>query len=162
DHRRGPAPPLRRVCRRNERHQDCGGGKRRLADGGEELMALSGSIARRYARALLEIGVARGTYEKMNEELGTLAGLIAKSKDLHDALTNPIFLLSQRKAVLAELASRLAVQKEVRSFLMLLMDRGRVAALADIARSLSAMCDEQAGRVRAKVTSPKALTDDYT
>ena len=41
-----------------------------------------------------------------------------------------------------------------------MIDRQRIADLAQIARSYRAMVDQQAGRVRATVTSAGPLTDD--
>jgi F-type H+-transporting ATPase subunit delta len=120
-------------------------------------MALSGSIARRYARALLEIGIAKQAYEQMGRELETVARLVHDSRDLQHALDNPIFPLSQRKGVLDQLATKLGVHKEVRNFLMLVMDRGRIAQLGDMARELSALVDQQAGRVRATVIAAQPI-----
>jgi F-type H+-transporting ATPase subunit delta len=123
-------------------------------------MALQGSIARRYARALLEIGVTQGTYENLGNDLTLLARLFQGSKDLQTALENPIFPLSQRKAVLDKLATRLGLRKEMRNFLMLLMDRGRIGQLPDMAREMAVLCDRQAGRVRATVASARPLPED--
>src|SRR5438552_2924146 len=124
-------------------------------------MALSGSIARRYARALLEIGVAQNVYEKIGRELEVVARLVHESKDLQNALGNPVFPLSQRKAVLSEVATKLGLHKDLRNFLMLVMDRGRIGQLSDMARELSAMVDKQAGRVRATVTSARPIDDQF-
>jgi F-type H+-transporting ATPase subunit delta len=124
-------------------------------------MALSGSIARRYARALLEIGIAQNAYEKMGRELEIVAQLVRESQDLQHALGNPIFPLSQRKGVLDKIATKLGLHKEVRNFLMLIMDRGRIAQLPDMARELGALVDKQAGRVRATVTSARPIDDNF-
>ena len=124
-------------------------------------MALSGSIARRYAKALLEIGIAQNAYEKMGRELEIVATLMRESQDLQNALSNPIFPLSQRKGVLDKIATKLGLHKEVRNFLMLVMDRGRIAQLPDMARELSALVDKQAGRVRATVTSARPIDDNF-
>jgi F-type H+-transporting ATPase subunit delta len=45
----------------------------------------------------------------------------------------------------------------VRNFVMLLLDKGRIATLPDIARAHRTLVDEQAGRVRATVTSARPL-----
>jgi F-type H+-transporting ATPase subunit delta len=124
-------------------------------------MALSGSIARRYARALLEIGVAQNQYENMGRELEVMAGLFQASPDLRNALENPIFPLSQRKSVLDKVSTRLGLGKPVRNFLMLIMDRGRIGQIGDMAREMSALVDRQAGRVRATVTSARPLGEDF-
>jgi F-type H+-transporting ATPase subunit delta len=124
-------------------------------------MALQGSIARRYARALLEIGVAQKTFEKMGRDLQGIADLFLSSKDLRHALENPIFPLSQRKKVLETLCERLGITGPLRSFLMLVMDRGRIAQIPDMARELAALVDRQAGRVRATLLSAQPLPEAF-
>jgi F-type H+-transporting ATPase subunit delta len=123
-------------------------------------MALSGSIARRYARALVEIGVSAGTFEQLGREVELVCGLVTGSSELQTALTNPIFPLSQRKSVLDRLAIKLGLHQEVRNFLMLLMDRGRIGQLADITREVAALVDQKAGRVRATVVSAQPLGEE--
>ena len=94
-------------------------------------MALVGSVARRYARALLEIGVAQKNAEAMGQELDRLVELFHASTELADTLRNPVFPLSRRRAVLDEIIKRLALspQSMVRNFTLLLLDRGRIASL---------------------------------
>jgi F-type H+-transporting ATPase subunit delta len=116
-----------------------------------------GSIARRYAKALLEIGVANKTFDALNAELERIAALYTSSKELADALENPVFPLSKRKGLLEELARRLALSKVVRNFLLLLLERGRISALAAIAREHRALVDKQAGRIRARISSARPI-----
>ena len=116
-----------------------------------------GSIARRYAKALLEIGIKQQTYDALGKELDRLADTFGKSAELKTALENPVFPLEKRRHVLDELARRLALSKTVRNFVMLLADKGRITALPDIARVHRTLIDEHAGRVRAVVTSARPL-----
>lgn len=118
---------------------------------------ITGSLARRYAKALLEIGVRQQTYDALGRELDRTADVFAKSPELRTALENPVFPLDKRRLVLDELARRLALSKTVRNFVMLLLEKGRIAALPDIARAHHALVDEHAGRVRATVTSARPL-----
>ncbi|HEX2567933.1 MAG TPA: ATP synthase F1 subunit delta [Polyangia bacterium] len=122
-------------------------------------MALVGSVARRYAKALLEIGVAHKNAEAMGQELDRLVELFQSSIELADTLRNPVFPLSRRRAVLDEVIKRLAFspQSMVRNFTLLLLDRGRIASLPDIAREYRGLLDESLGRVRVQVTSATPL-----
>ncbi|MFO0002631.1 MAG: ATP synthase F1 subunit delta [bacterium] len=52
----------------------------------------------------------------------------------------------------------LGLHPHVASFLRLLLDKDRFAALADIAREYRALADAEAGRVRATVTTAAELT----
>jgi F-type H+-transporting ATPase subunit delta len=118
---------------------------------------ITGSLARRYAKALLEIGVKQQTYDALGKELDRAAEAFKRSPDLRNALENPVFPLEKRRLVLDDVARRLALSKTVRNFVMLLLDKGRIAALPDIARAHRALVDEQAGRVRATVISARPL-----
>jgi F-type H+-transporting ATPase subunit delta len=118
---------------------------------------ITGSLARRYAKALLEIGVQQQTYDALGKELDRAAEMFKSSPELRNALENPVFPLEQRKLVLDDVARRLALSKTVRNFVQLLLDKGRIAALPDIARVHRTLLDEYAGRVRATVTSARPL-----
>jgi len=116
-----------------------------------------GSIARRYAKALLSIGVQQQTFDALGKELDRTAETLTRSPELKVALANPVFPLEKRRAVLEDVARRLALSKVVRNFVMLLLDKGRIGSLPDIARAHRALVDEHAGRVRASITSSRPL-----
>jgi F-type H+-transporting ATPase subunit delta len=118
---------------------------------------ITGSIARRYAKALLEIGIAQQTYDALGKEVERAADTLRSSPELRHALENPIFSLEKRKLIMDELTRRLALSKTVRSFIMILLDKGRIARLPDISRVYRTLVDEHAGRVRATVTSARPL-----
>jgi F-type H+-transporting ATPase subunit delta len=118
---------------------------------------VTGSLARRYAKALLEIGIKQQTYDALGKELDRVAETVKSSPELRHVLENPIFALEKRGIILEDVARRLALSKTVRNFVMLLLDKGRIAHLPDIARVHRTLIDEQAGRVRALVTSARPL-----
>lgn len=118
---------------------------------------ISGSVARRYARALHSIGRDSGKDDLLCTELERLAHAYEKSTELRLVLSNPVFTPSQRLAVLTELLKRMMVSPTLQHFAHLLLSRGRMDALPAIARTLRALVDEHAGRVRARVTSAKPL-----
>ena len=118
---------------------------------------ISGSIARRYAKALLEIGIQHQTYDALGKEVERAADTLRSSPELRHALENPIFSLDKRKLIMDELSRRLALSKTIRNFIMLLLEKGRIASLPDIARVYRTLVDEHAGRMRAVVTSARPL-----
>jgi len=118
---------------------------------------VKGSLARRYAKALLDIGIQQQTYDALGKELDRTATTFTASPDLRHALTNPVFPSTSRRLVLEELARRLGLSKIVRNFVMLLLEKGRIGALPDIARAHRELVDEHAGRVRATVITAKPL-----
>ena len=117
----------------------------------------AGSISRRYARALMSLGVEMRAYEQFGKELDQLAELF-ENADLSDVLSNPTYPLTKRRAILEELLARLRPSETVRNFTLLLLDRNRTDIVADIKRQYQLMADEHAGRIRADVTSAEALS----
>ncbi len=121
------------------------------------MATLGGSISRRYAKAIFEIGVDQGNFEILGRQINELAALWKDSPELRETLENPVFKLSQKRAVLQGLMPRLAPARQVQSLALLLLERGRIAMLPAVARAFEEMCDEKLGRVRAVVKSAKPL-----
>ena len=121
------------------------------------MAVLGGSIARRYAKAIFAIAVDQGNFELLGRQLNELAALWKESPDLRQTLENPVFKLSHKRAVLQGLMPRLAPARQVQSLALLLLERGRIAALPAVARAYEEMCDEKLGRVRALVKSAQPL-----
>jgi len=121
------------------------------------MAALAGSIARRYARALFAIGVDKRNFEALGKELDAMAALWNEATDIRQSLSNPIFKLSQKRAILQGLLPQVAPTREVQSLALLLLERGRIAALPVIARAYQEMSDDKLGRARATVRSARPL-----
>jgi F-type H+-transporting ATPase subunit delta len=121
------------------------------------MAALGGSVARRYARALFGIGVDGGTFEALGQEIGELAALWTSSAELRQALENPVFRPSEKRAVLEQILPRVAPTPEVRRLALLLLERRRILLLPAIARAYRDFADAHIGQVRAKVTSAEPL-----
>ena len=118
---------------------------------------IAGSVARRYARALLEIGLAQKSADALGREVERLAAQVEGSPELITSLENPVFPLARRKSVMEEVVRRLGLSKTVRNFALLLLDRGRIGALPAIAREHRALVDAAVGRVRVSVTTAAPL-----
>ncbi|MEZ4367694.1 MAG: ATP synthase F1 subunit delta [Kofleriaceae bacterium] len=118
----------------------------------------AGSLARRYARAVFDLGVEHGNLDAIGRDLRGLAAVLKVSPDLGRVLSNPSLRRADRRRVLEALLGRLAVAPAVRNLVLLLLDRERIASLRDIARELDAMLEARAGRVTAQVTSAQPLT----
>jgi F-type H+-transporting ATPase subunit delta len=126
------------------------------------MAAMGGSVSRRYARALFGIGVDRGTFEQLGQELSDLAALWTASGDLRQALENPVFAPAEKRKVLEQLLSRMSLGADLGKFLLLLLERRRISLLPGIARAYREMADAHAGRVRAQVTSAQPLSPAET
>lgn len=120
------------------------------------------SIARRYARALLDVASEAGRVDAVAEQLTAFARAFAKSPELTDVLLNPAYTRTQRSQVVEGVMKALPGGPDplLASTLRLLVDRNRLGYLADIARLFGDMADARAGRVRGHVTTAAPLTSD--
>jgi F-type H+-transporting ATPase subunit delta len=118
-------------------------------------------IARRYARAVFEIGKETGSLPALTREISDFAASYAASDELRDVLDNPLVPEEAREGLLGELGSRMGLSQTALSTLKLLGRRRRLPALPDIARQLARMVDEESEVVRATVTSAGPLSEAY-
>ncbi len=121
---------------------------------------IKGSLARRYARALMAIGKDSGKYEEIGSELSEFSNLVYSDKQLKGVLTGPQFHHDIKEKIVIDLCSKLGLSDVVRHFVCLLNDKRRLDSLSAIADAYAAMADEVSGRLRAQVTSAKPLSAD--
>ena len=126
---------------------------------GSAPLMITGSIARRYARALFGLAEEKGRIEPWLDGLGALEKAIADSAELRDALANPVYAREERRALAGELARALRLDEEPRNLMLLLADRGRLESLLGVVAHFRALADQKLGRVRARVISAVPLAE---
>ena len=119
------------------------------------------AIARRWARAIFEIGKEAGNVPRLTTDISAFADTYAGNEELSAVLDDPLVPEPSREAVVAEIAGRMDLSDVARSTLRLLVRKRRVVALPDIARQLSRLADEDQNVVRAEIVSAGPLGDDY-
>ncbi len=121
---------------------------------------VTGSLARRYARAVLEIGVANGNLDQLGSDLRSLAKAMHESQELVTVLTNPAIRRADRRRVIDALLQRIGAVPHSKNLVYLLLDGERLSSLEAISREVDAMIEARSGRVSAEVTSAKPLSPD--
>jgi F-type H+-transporting ATPase subunit delta len=118
------------------------------------------SVARRYARALLEAS-SGADVDRLSAQLNALNDTVGAQPELKAFLANPTHTPAQLRAVMDVLIQKLPIDAEpLPRFLRLLIDRRRLGSLPDIARQFRDLADERAGRVRGMVVSATPLDPD--
>lgn len=117
------------------------------------------AIARRYAKALLIIGKEDGQAEAYREELAGVSQLLSEQKALETAITNPLYDVESRRDVLATTLSKLNLSELMRSFLLLLFDKGRIGFIESINTYYQKLADELKGVARAELVSASPLSE---
>lgn len=115
--------------------------------------ALSGSSARRYAEALLQIATAENAEEEFAASFARLRD--ALSGDILRALRNPGVPLQARRGAIETATA--GEPRAVRSLLGLLLERERIALFPQIALAYSDLVERRAGIVKGRITTAKEL-----
>jgi len=118
------------------------------------------SIARRYARALLELAVDANAEDAFAEQLRALAQVVGQSPDLRTLLADPAFSREQRQQALDAIAGSLNLAPPVANLARLLIDRERATDLGQIAQIYGELDDERSGRARAQVRAATPLSPE--
>jgi F-type H+-transporting ATPase subunit delta len=117
------------------------------------------AIARRYAKALVQLAAEESAVEKFHGELATVEALITAHPELGSLLSNPAYGIEAKLDTLKAVADKLALSTTIRNFLLLLQERNRMSCLAAISDCYSILADELSGVVRPVITSALALSD---
>jgi F-type H+-transporting ATPase subunit delta len=121
---------------------------------------IDAGVARRYARALLALGIEEGRHEQLGEELQSVLRLLSANKEAGWMLENPGYSREQRHAAIDALTGAVRASPVLVNFLRLLVDRQRIADLPQVSRAYSALLDDKVGRIRATVSSAQPLSSD--
>jgi F-type H+-transporting ATPase subunit delta len=114
---------------------------------------MSWIAARRYAKALMDIGVDRGAYQQYGAEMGRIQATIEKAPLLKATLLNRSFSNRAKRDLMRKLFAEEGLSDVVINFIALLVERDRVQQLPQIIRHYGEMVDEFEGRIRVTVFS---------
>jgi F-type H+-transporting ATPase subunit delta len=117
-------------------------------------------IARRYAKALLLIGKEDGNTETYRDELSGVNELIENEKTLQQAINNPLYNAEGRKKVLESVIEKIGLSAVMKSFLILLFEKGRFTYLSSINDFYQKLADELKGISRASLVSATDLSSE--
>ncbi|MCP5467764.1 MAG: ATP synthase F1 subunit delta [Deltaproteobacteria bacterium] len=136
---------------------------------------MSGSVAKRYATALIEVAREMNKVDEIGQELEDLQQLFISNPALHQVLESPAVSNEKKKAIYAEIKNkfsktgffknwiRFGKEKSnedsgpVDNLLKILIDRNRMTVFPMLARLYQDLADEANGRVRVEVSSAVEL-----
>jgi F-type H+-transporting ATPase subunit delta len=114
-------------------------------------------IAEPYAEALLELATTNSSLKETTNDINIVSQFLANSSDLKKFLGNPLITREAKKNVLKDVLEE-QISASSLKFLMLLVDRGRVAFLDKIAQKFLELSYKKDAIEIAKVTSSIALS----
>ena len=123
-------------------------------------MARPVAAARRYAEAAFEVALADDQLDRWKADLATAAEILGRP-DVVPTVENPAVPLAQRQRIV-ELLLGSRISPQALRLVSLLVERGRVGALAKVSEDYNRQLNAHRGVVEATVTSAAPLTTDET
>ena len=117
------------------------------------------ALSRRYAKALVELGVEQKAVESYGDELTKVKEVLSQEELLRQLLDSPTLNLSKKEAMLADLCQLLELSEGMAKFLGLLLSKGRLCFLSQIEDNYRSLADDLSGILTAKITSATELDD---
>ena len=117
------------------------------------------ALSRRYAKALVELGVEQKAVESFGDELAQVKDILSREELLRQLLDSPTLALEKKQAMLADLSTVLELTEGMDKFLGLLLSKGRLCYLEQIESNYRSLADELAGIMSAKITAASELDD---
>lgn len=123
-------------------------------------MLISSSRISRYARAFISAVLNTGGEEILDRQIAenrTFATVWLESAELQKALSSPAVPASERRAVIAQLCTRLKIGLQTRNLLFVLSDRHLLHNYPAVVDFIEVLCEKRLGIERVQITSSRKL-----
>ncbi len=117
-------------------------------------------VARRYAQALFNVALSRGSIDIIGSELFQLKSFSDKDKRLISFLEAPQVLTEHKVAIVKTLFTT-RLSPALLSFVLLLIEKARINLLSEIGREFEKLLEEYKGLIKARVTTAVDIDSDY-
>lgn len=117
---------------------------------------IEGRLSRRYAKAVFELAREVGEEEKIGQEIAQLYAAYSDA-ELQAVLTNPAISLDRRRNILVQVSKSQQLSPLTINFVLVLLERDRLAYLTGIVSRYRELLNEAKGRVEAKVVGASPL-----
>ncbi|MEW6651883.1 MAG: ATP synthase F1 subunit delta [Bacteroidota bacterium] len=115
-------------------------------------------VSYRYANSLMQLAEEKNIYSKIARDSELVYSALNKSKELRSVLKSPIIKPAEKKKILTAIFEG-KVSKEVESFLLFVVDKGREDILFDIFKEFINLRNKKEGILTAQIVSAVQLDD---
>jgi len=117
------------------------------------------SAARRFAKALIDMGKEDNSCEMLGRGLRAALEVFQGSPELYKVLQNPMYSREERRGLMDKVSEAAGLEERIAKFLGILVQTRSIGLLADIVSVYIGYEDEVVGRIRATVESPEELPE---
>lgn len=118
-------------------------------------------IAKRYAKALVELAGEQKTFEKTSEDLKAFVDAMEGQPAVEKLFRSPAVTPKDKKAVIRDIAQRLNLHTTTTRFIEFLAENGRVRHIREVQQAFEDLLAERQNRVAVELTSATAVNNGY-
>lgn len=128
--------------------------------GGNQGSSIEAGLGGRYAGALFDLAVEARAVDRVEQSLGAVRDALAASPEFAGFTASPVIGRADAVRAVLAVSDELGLDATTRSFLGVLAENRRLAALPKIIRAFRAMAAQHRGETTAEVTSAHPLTPE--
>ncbi len=117
------------------------------------------TIAKRYARALVELSEEKKIVDKTRSDFTAFVGAVDAVPAVQKLFASPIFTPENKKTVIKDLSARLNMQATSQRFVEHLAETGRIRYIKDVYEAFLDILAEKQNRALARVTTAVSLNN---
>ncbi len=122
--------------------------------------SFSTETSERYSRALFEVSKESSEIDKVEDDIKNFLLLYNNSSEVRNFIKDPTQSIFQQNAVIIQLSKKLKFTKNLKNFLLLLIEKRRIFFVDKILESFLRLCLNKRGEIKASLISSKELSKD--
>jgi F-type H+-transporting ATPase subunit delta len=111
------------------------------------------TVAKRYARALVELSEANKTVDKTKADLTAFVDAVDSQPAMQKLFSSPVFTAENKKAVIKDLSGKLNLQPVTQRFVEHLAETGRIRYVKDVHEAFLDIIAERQNRATVRLTT---------
>jgi F-type H+-transporting ATPase subunit delta len=117
------------------------------------------TIAKRYAKALVELAEENKAVDKIKGDLAAFVEAVDSQSAMQKLFSSPVFTPENKKAVIRELAGKLNMQQTTQRFVEHLADKGRIRYVKDVYAAFLDILAERQNRATVQLTTAVSVNN---
>jgi len=117
------------------------------------------TIAKRYARALVELSEEKKIVDKAKADLAAFVGAVDALPAMQKLFSSPVFTPENKMAVIKDLAGKLNMQQTTQRFVEHLAETGRIRYVKDVNEAFQEILAERQNRAAVRLTTAVAINN---
>ena len=120
--------------------------------------SFSTETSERYSRALFEVCKESNEIDKVESDVNNFLLILNSSSDIENFIKDPTQSFDQNSGIVNLLSDKLKFSKNLKNFLLLLIEKKRIFFVKKIFKSFIKLCLKKRGEIKASLISSKDLT----